>query len=555
MAKYSLGIDFGTLSARALIAEVGTGRELGSATMEYPHAVMDRRLPCGKTLPPDWALQHPQDYIDCMKAIIPQAIERAGVDPADLIGVGLDFTSCTIAPADETGTPLCMQAQWAENPHAWFKLWKHHGAQEEANRMTQVALQRGESFLARYGGKVSSEWMLPKVWETLRHAPEVYETADSFIEAGDWIVLLLTGRRTLNCCMAGYKAMWSKKEGYPSREYLRALDPALENVFAEKYTGEVLPVGSLAGYVTKEAAREFGLPEGCAVAVAEIDAHVSLPPAGITGSGDMLMIMGTSTCHIMLGDEEKLVPGMCGAVEDGVVPGLIGFEAGQSCVGDHFDWFVKNCLPESYAAEAQRRGLDAHALLTEKAAALRPGESGLVALDWWNGNRSVLVDVDLTGLIMGLTLQTKPEEIYRALIEATAYGTRKIIDTFEESNVPVRRLYACGGISQKNALMMQIYADVTGRTIRIARSKQTPALGSAMFGAVAAGRARGGYDTIQEAAQEMGGTLDMVYEPIAEHSAVYEKLYAEYEALHDLFGRGGSDVMKRLKAIRNRARV
>jgi len=555
MAKYVLGMDFGTLSARALVAEVGTGRELGTATMEYRHAVMDRQLPGGKILPPDFALQHPQDYIDCMKAIIPQAIAEAGIEKDDIIGLGLDFTSCTIVPVDENGTPLCLKPEWADEPHAYFKLWKHHGAQEEANCMTELALQRGERFLARYGGKVSSEWMLPKVWETLRRAPKVYEAAHSFMEAGDWIVFLLTGKRTHNCTMAGYKAMWHKREGYPCKEYLRALDPRLENVFEEKYPGEVLPVGTCAGTVTEKAAREFGLPQGCAVAVANIDAHVSLPPAGLTGSGEMLMIMGTSTCHIMLGDEEKVVPGMCGAVEDGVVPGLIGFEAGQSCVGDHFDWYVKNCLPAAYAAEAEARGIDPHVLLSEKAGALKPGESGLVALDWWNGNRSVLVDVDLTGLMIGLTLQTRPEEIYRALIEATAYGTRKIIDTFEQSGVGIEELYACGGISQKNALMMQIYADVTGRSIRIARSKQTPALGSAMFGAVAAGSARGGYDTIQDAAREMGGTLDIVYEPVPEHRAVYEQLYAEYERLHDLFGRGEEDMMKRLKAIRNRARA
>ncbi|MDO4739227.1 MAG: ribulokinase [Eubacteriales bacterium] len=554
MANYVLGVDFGTLSARALVAEVGTGRELASAVMEYPHAVLDRQLPGGKVLPPDWALQHPQDYIDCLRTIIPQAIARAGVAREQIIGVGVDCTASTVGPVDEQGTPLCLLPQWADEPHAWFKLWKHHGAQEEARRMTQAALARGENFLGRYGGKVSSEWMLPKIWETLRCAPQVYDAAASFVEAGDWIVFRLTGQRTRNCSMAGYKAMWNKREGYPDKGYLRALDPRLEHVFEEKYAGAPLSVGSCAGFVTKEAAELFGLPEGCAVAVANIDAHVSLPPAGLTGSGEMLMIMGTSTCHIMLGDEEKLVPGMCGAVEDGVVPGLIGYEAGQSCVGDHFDWLVKHAMPAAYAREAEARGMDAHALLTEKAAALRPGESGLIALDWWNGNRSVLVDADLTGLLVGLTLQTRAEEIYRALIEATAYGTRKIIEAFEHSGVESRALYACGGIAQKNKLLMQIYADVTGREIRIARSSQTPALGSAMFGAVAAGRARGGYDTIEQAAREMGGTLETVYRPQEESVRVYDELYAEYERLHDEFGRGANDVMKRLKALRNRAR-
>lgn len=552
MAKYALGMDFGTLSARALVVEVGTGRELGTATMNYPHAVMDRQLPCGKKLEPDWALQHPQDYVDCMKHIVPEAIRLSGIDKSDIVGVGVDFTACTMLPVDKGGTPLCLKEEWAENPHAWIKLWKHHAAQDEANRLNEIAQQRGESFLQRYGGKISSEWMFPKVWQILNEAPEVYAEADSFMEAGDWVVFYLTGKRTRSSCMAGYKAMWSKAEGYPSREFFKALDPRLENVIEEKFAGGVDSIGSRAGDVCAKAAEEIGLPEGCAVAVCNVDAHVSLPPAGITGSGNMLMIMGTSTCHIMLGSEEKIVPGMCGVAEDGVIPGLMGYEAGQSCVGDHFDWFVKNLFPASYAEEAAAKNMDAHQLLTEKAAALRPGESGLVALDWWNGNRSVLVDVDLTGLMLGMTLQTRAEEIYRALIEATAYGTRKIIDTFEENGVRISGLYACGGIAQKNALMMQIYADVTGREIHIARSKQTPALGSAMFGTVAAGAQRGGYDSIVDAAGEMGGTLEVVYRPIPENQAVYQELYAEYDRLHDDFGRGVNDVMKRLKLIRAR---
>jgi len=554
MAKYALGVDFGTLSARALIAEIGTGRELAAATMEYPHAVLDRALPCGKKLPPDWALQHPQDYIDCLRRIVPEVIALSGVDKADIAGLGLDCTACTMIPVDKAGVPLCLKDEWAQEMHAWPKLWKHHGAQDEANRITRIAQERGEKLLDRFGGKCSSEWLWPKILEILNDAPGVYEAANAFMEAGDWIVFRLTGRRTKNSSMSGYKAMWSKQDGYPSKDFLAALDERLQNAAEEKLGGEVYTIGARAGKVTAQAAEEFGLAEGTAVAVANIDAHVSLPPAGLTGKGDMLMIMGTSTCHIMLGDEEKLVPGMCGVVADGVVPGLMGYEAGQSCVGDHFDWFVKNMLPAQYADEAKARGIDAHMLLTEKAAQLKPGESGLIALDWWNGNRSVLVDVDLTGLIVGMTLQTRAEDVYRALIEATAYGTRKIIETFEESGVPIRALFACGGIAQKNELMMQIYADVTGREIRIARSRQTPALGSAMFGAVAAGKECGGYDTIEEAAAEMGGTLDTVYWPDAQNRAVYNELYAEYERLHDEFGRGANNIMKRLKAIRARQR-
>jgi L-ribulokinase len=310
------------------------------------------------------------------------------------------------------------------------------------------------------------------------------------------------------------------------------------------------PIGEKAGELTEQAAAWTGLEPGTAVAVANVDAHVSVPAATVTEVGRMVMIMGTSICHMVLGPEEHLVPGICGYVEDGILPGLFGYEAGQSCVGDHFAWFVENCVPAAYEREAQARGLDIHQLLEEKAAGLKPGESGLLALDWWNGNRSVLVDVDLTGLLLGATLATKPEEIYRALIEATAFGTRVIVEAFETNGVPVTELVACGGLPEKNKLLMQIYADVTGREFKVSASKQTPALGSAMFGAVAAGKRRGGYDSIYEATRYMARLKDEVYRPIPENRMVYDQLYAEYVRLHDYFGRGENDVMKRLKQIK-----
>ena len=413
-----------------------------------------------------------------------------------------------------------------------------------------IAEERGETFLKRYGGKISSEWMIPKIWQVLLEAPEVYDATDRFMEAADWVIMQLTGKEARNSCTAGYKAMWSKREGYPSKDFFKALDPRLENVVEEKLSTDIYPIGSKAGEVTETAAKWSGLAKGTAVAVANVDAHVSLPPVGLTEKGKMLMIMGTSTCDIMLSDEEKIVPGMCGVVEDGVIPGLMGYEAGQSCVGDHFNWFVENCVPAEYKQEAEERGMNLHVLLTEKAEKYKPGESGLLALDWWNGNRSVLVDTNLTGMMLGMTLTTKPEEMYRALVEATAYGARMIVDTFNNSGVRIDEIYACGGIAQKNAFMMQIYADVLGYEIRISRSAQAPALGAAMFGAVAAGAANGGYDSIVDAARNMGGVKDVVYRPIPENQAVYEKLYAEYATLHDYFGRGGNDVMKRLKDIK-----
>jgi len=524
------------------------------AVHEYTHGVMDERLPDGTPLGVDWALQHPQDYLDVFRITIPQVMKMASVTPDQIVGVGIDFTACTMLPVNADGTPLCFLEEYKNRPNAWIKLWKHHAAQDEANKLNAIAAKRGEKFLKRYGGKISSEWLIPKIWQTADEDPGIYDAAARFIEAADWVVWQLTGIETRNTCTAGYKAIWHKHDGYPSNDFFKALNPKMEKLVDEKLSGPLLPVGTKAGSITPAAAKLTGLKEGTAVAVANVDAHVSIPAVGITSSGKMLAIIGTSTCHMLLGDNEKEVPGMCGVVEDGIIEGFFGYEAGQSCVGDHFQWFVENCTPAEYKAEAHHRGIDMHALLTEKASALKPGESGLVALDWWNGNRSVLVDVDLTGMMLGMTLTTKPEEIYRALIEATAYGTRMIIDTFEENGVPVNEFYAAGGIAEKNPFVMQIYADVINREIMISGSPQAPALGSAMFGAVAAGKKAGGFDTIQEAAAVMAKVKDYSYKPIPTNADAYKKLYAEYRLLHDYFGRGANDVMKRLKDIKREVR-
>lgn len=549
--KYSIGVDFGTLSGRAVLVEIDTGKEIATAVKEYTHGVMDEYLPDGKTkLEPDWALQHPADYLEVLETTIPEVLKQSGVSADDVIGVGIDFTECTMLPIDDKGEPLCFKEELKSNPHSYVKLWKHHAAQDEANRLNQIAAERGEKFLGRYGGKISSEWMIAKIWQILNEAPEIYEAADRFMELADWIVLQLTGQEKRNSCTAGYKAIWHKREGYPSKEFFKALDPRLENVVEEKLNKNIYPLGYKAGEITEKAARLTGLKPGTSVAVGVGDAHAALPGVGITEPGKMLMIMGTSTCHMLLGTEEKIVPGMCGVVEDGMIPGYYGYEAGQSCVGDHFQWFVKNCVPASYTEEAKQKGINIHKLLREKASKLKVGESGLIALDWWNGNRSVLVDADLTGLIIGCTLLTKPEEIYRALIEATAFGTKMIIETFRHSGVPIYELYAAGGIAEKDEFMMQIYADVTNMEIKIAASAQTPALGAAMFGAVAAGKEKGGYNSIVDAAKAMGKVKDRYYKPIPENVAVYERLYREYQKLHDYFGRGENDVMKRLKEIK-----
>ena len=553
--KYVLGIDFGTESARAVLVDLSNGKDVAAAVFPYPDGVIDERLPHTDIhLEPDWALQNPLDYVAGVKATVPAVLQKSGVDPQAIIGIGIDFTACTMLPVKADGTPLMALPEYRDNPHAWVKLWKHHAAQPEANQVNALAEERGEAWLARYGGKISSEWFFPKALQILNEAPEIYRAADRLLEAADWVIWQLTGVETRNSCTAGYKAIWSKQEGFPSPDFFAALHPEMRDIVAEKMSETILPLGAKAGGLTAEMAAATGLPEGIAVAVANVDAHVSVPAATVVETGRMVMIMGTSTCHMVVGDQQKIVPGMCGVVEDGILPGLFGYEAGQSCVGDHFAWFVENCVPAAYQREAQGRGLNIHQLLEEKASALRPGESGLLALDWWNGNRSVLVDVDLTGLLIGATLATKPEEIYSALIEATAYGTRVIIEAFEDNGVAINDLVAAGGLPDRNKMLMQIYADVTGREMRVVGTTQAGAVGAAMHAAVAAGAAAGGYDTIADAAAKMAHLQDVVYKPIPERQAVYDQLYTEYLTLHDYFGRGANDVMKRLKTLKVQVR-
>jgi len=550
--KYVIGVDFGTLSGRAVLVEVATGREIATAVKDYTHGVIDKYLPDGKTkLGLDWALQHPKDWIEVFSHTIPAVIKESGVSIDDIIGVGVDFTACTIMPTYKDGTPLCFTDKYYSNPHAWPKLWKHHAAQNEANKLNELSRTRGEKFVDRYGGKQSSEWAVAKIMQIVEDAPEIYDEMDCFIEATDWVTWQLTGVEKRQICTAGYKGIWNKQDGYPSKNFFAALNPKLENYVEEKLSNELLPLGARAGEINEVSASLTGLKIGTAVCVGNVDAHVSIPAVGITEAGKMLLIIGTSTCDILLGIEEKTVPGMCGVVEDGAMPGFYAYEAGQSCVGDHFSWFVKNCVPAKYEEEAREKNLDIYKLLENKAKQLKIGESGLLALDWWNGNRSVLVDVDLTGLIIGCTLDTKPEEIFRTLIEATAYGQKMIIETFEKNGVPIDEIYACGGIAAKNEFMMQIYADVLNKNIKIAASNQTPALGSAIFAAVAAGEKAGGYADVFAAAKAMGKVKEKYFTPIKENVVAYEKLFSEYKILHDFFGRGGNDVMKRLKNIKD----
>jgi L-ribulokinase len=537
--RYVIGIDFGTLSARALLVNVNDGSTRATAVAEYGNGVIERTLFGSKTkLADDTALQNPDDYLLSMTAAVRKVLASGKVSADEVAGIGTDFTCSTVLPTRADGTPLCFEARWERNPHAWVKLWKHHAAQPQADQINRTGSQRGEKFLRAYGGKYSSEWLFSKLLETLQNAPDVFDACERFIEAGDWIVWQLTGSEKRGLSAAGFKGMrvcGKNGDEFPSPEFFASLDTRLTHVVGTKLETEFLAPGALAGGLSSTMARRLGLREGTPVAAGNIDAHAAVTACGVTTPGKLVMILGTSTCHLLLADEKQEVEGVAGVVRDGVIPGLWSYEAGQAGVGDSFAWYVERLKP---------CGLT-HAQLERKASELAPGESGLLALDWWNGSR-MLADADLSGVIFGLKLSTEPHEIYRALIESTAYGTRRIIEAFESKGVPINEVYACGGLAQKNPLLLQIYADVTGRTLKVAAAEQASALGAAIHGAVAAGV----YKSLGEAARKMTRPPTRKFVPNKKASATYEELYAEYSRAHDQFGRDPNSVLKRLKAIR-----
>ncbi len=541
-----VGIDFGTLSGRALVVRVSDGAELGSAVHEYGHGVISDRLPSGRPLPPDWALQVPDDYRQVLRRAVPAALRAAGVEPEQVVGIATDFTACTMVPVLADGTPLSEVADFADEPHAFVKLWKHHAAQPQADRINTLAEKRAEGWLPRYGGLISSEWEFAKGLQVLEEAPAVYAAMDHWVEAADWIVWQLCGEYVRNACTAGYKGIYQDGT-YPTRSFLAELNPAFTDFVSDKLDHPIGQLGAPAGRLTADAASWTGLPEGIVVAVGNVDAHVTAPAARATQPGQMVAIMGTSTCHIMNGSALREVPGMCGVVDGGITAGLWGYEAGQSGVGDIFGWFVDNAVPAAYVEEATARGLSVHELLTEKAAGQPVGAHGLVALDWHSGNRSVLVDHELSGLVVGLSLASKPEDVYRALLEATAFGTRVIVETFAAAGVPVTEFIVAGGLL-RNPLLMQVYADVLGMPLSTIRSEQGPALGSAIHAAVAAGC----YPDVHAASAAMGGAEEAAYRPIEANARAYDALYAEYRALHDIFGRD-QQIMQRLRGLRRLA--
>jgi L-ribulokinase len=552
MSTYSIGLDFGTESVRALLVDVASGEAVASAVEPYADGVIDERLPgTGEQLPPDWALQNPADWLTGMERTIVSVLSQSMIDPTAVVGIGIDFTSCTVLPTTADAAPLCDIESFRSEPHAWPKLWKHHGAQSQAERMTSVAEAREERWLPRYGGRISSEWLLPKALEIAEGAPRVYDAAARVVEAGDWVVWRLTGVLARNACAAGYKGTWHKQEGPPSRDYLGAVKAGFEDFYDTRAAAPVVSPGTNVGSLTEEWSARLGLPRGVAVAAPIIDAHAAVLGGGVAGPGTFVMMMGTSTCHLLMAEAERPVEGMAGVVEDGIVPGYVAYESGQAAVGDLFAWFANHAVPPSYHAAATEQGVSIQALLTSKAHGFGPGNSGLLVLDWWQGNRSTLGRSDLSGLIVGATLSTRAEEIFHALVEATAFGTRAIVESFTDQQLPVTSIVAGGGLT-RNAMLMQIYADVTGRPIAVAGAPQASALGAAILGAVAAGAAGGGYDSLGTAVERMAPAPSHVYQPIDVNRRQYDVLYGEYKRLYDHFGRGGNDVMKLLRGMRRR---
>ena len=533
---YTLGVDFGTESGRVLLLEASAGTELAVRAVPYASGVIDRVLPdTEETLPADWALQDPADWVTVLEAGIPGVLADADVPPGRVVGIGIDFTSCTVLPVGASGLPLCMSPRWRSRPHAWPKLWKHHAAQRVADRLNVVAHERGEEFLSRYGGRISSEWYYPKLIEIWLEDRQLYDATVAFLEATDWIVWYLTGRECRQSCTAGYKAMWSIDDGLPSPEYFEAAFPGFRSP-AEKLGEVFAPLGTRAGTIRPQLAARFGLGTDVAVAVGNVDSFVSVAGAGIDAPETFVSVVGTSICDMVVDPSEVRMPGITGVVRDGILPGFYGYEAGQAAVGDMLGWFVQTVAGNG----------GGHEHLEALAATIAPGSSGLLALDWWNGNRSILADADLPGVILGFTLHSSTEQIYRALLESIAFGNRRIIDNFEEHGIRLSEIVACGGVAVRSPLLMQLFADTSGRTVRVPASNEIPARGAALFGALAAGA----FPDIRSAIGATRPPVGRTYVPDPHARATYERLYQIYRRLYGLLGDTHADLLHDLKRIR-----
>lgn len=546
--KYTIGLDYGSLSGRGVLVDVADGTVLCEAVLEYPHVFLSA-MPDGTALEGEWVLQHPQDYLQVLYTVVPKLLADSGIAPEQVVGICLDCTASTVLPL-RGGKPLCMEPEFENHPHAWVKLWKHHGAKPQAERIQQVCEEQGLAYPDWYGGVISQECLLAKVLETFFRDRAVFDAADHFLEMGDYLTGLLTGKPVFAASMLSAKAFWSKGSGYPNNDFFTAIHPDLQDLPRRKLMDSFPDAvygypGDKAGTLCEEMAHKLGLCPGIAVGFPQMDAYAAMPALGIAEPEVMMLMAGTSTAELLLSRKFAMVEGVTACLPDTFYKGLWGYGSGQASVGDCFQWFVDNCVPESYAKAAREKGVSLHTYLTDLASGLQIGATGLVALDWFNGNKSILADSRLSGMILGLTIHTKPEHIYRALLEATAFGCREILEAFTAAGVPIREIVACGGIANKNPFMMQMYADVLGKPIRVSRNTQAAALGAAIMAASAAGEG-----DIRQAVERMADRESRLYTPDPARQAAYETLYREYARLHDYFGRGENPIMEHLTNLK-----
>ena len=545
MGRYTIGVDYGTLSARALLLDIETGAEIATSEFTYPHAILQPDFFAPNALEKTASLEHPQDFLDALSFTVRDVVAKAGISVNEVCGLGLDFTSCSTLPLTADGTPLCFLPEFSKNPQAYVKLWNSYTALEEAEIITETAKAVNAPWLALFGGKVSAEWLFPKLYEILRKAPDVYTQTAHYMEAGDWLIWLLTGNRIASASFAGFKALWNPQTGYPGNDFWAKVDARLDGIIGTKVTTDVCNAGSYGGGLNERGAQLTGLPVGTAVSLPLIDAHAPMCSAGSIKAGHLLLVLGTSAGFIVMDNERRLIKGIFGSIQDGILPGLTAYEASQPSMGNTFAWFVKNCVPAAYTAEANARGINIFSLLDEKASRLSPGANGLLCLDWWNGNRAPYNDFDLSGMILGLNLNTKPEEIYRAIIESCAYATKTVLDNYRDGGIDIVDIRAGGGIARKNPMLMQIYADVLGMPIRITDSAQPGCKGGCIFAAAASGQ----YADIFAAAEVLADKCETIYTPDPQRHEAYTPLYRHYRRLAAYFAEGDNPVMKYLRSI------
>lgn len=544
--KYTIGMDFGSLSCRAILVDSEDGTIVAERESVYAHGVMTETLPDGTRLPPMWVLQDPRDYESCIYSLLPGLLQDSGIDKEQVATVGVDATASTVLCLDEKLRPMCCNDRFSWRIHAWPKMWKHHADAKEAADITERARLAGGEYIESCGGTVGAEFMLPKLLQCFREDRALFDSSYTFMELGDWITSLLTGHKCRSASMLAGKMLWDASRGYPSKSFLNGVEPGFGDALYEKQDREDTRIaypGECVGLLCAQAAKQTGLPEGIPVSASQMDGYAGLPGCGVYRSGRLMLVLGTSSGYMLLDDMNRTIPGLCASIPNSMMKGYMCHAAGQSSGGDMLGWYMENMLPGSYERKARDAGMDLHSYLSLLASGHSAAQSRLIALDWFNGNKTPLNNFRLSGLIVGLDMSTRPEEIYRALIEASAFGAKVIIDLIKNSGTSINSVVVSGGISRKNPFLMQVYADVLGCPLEVCGSAQAAAQGSAVYAAAAGGL----YPDVPSAVIAMGGKPEKTYMPRQEETLAYAALFEEYKRLYDYFGRGENPVMERLK--------